>query len=392
MIDKDASTSFFARTDRSVLSSWWWTVDRFMLVSFIILFTLGIALVTSASPSVADRIGASHTHFITRHIAFAVPSFFIMLGVSLLDHRWIRRLGTLAFGAAVFMMLIVPFVGPDIKGAQRWISFLGFSLQPSEFAKPAFAIVVAWLISHQKQVENFPGQAMCFGLYAFVVFLLMNQPDFGMTFVLTLMCASQFFIAGLPLRYLVMVLMVLVMGAVFVYYTFDHVRSRIDRFVDPQGTADNYQVDKSLEAFANGGFFGAGAGQGTVKNTIPDVHADFIFAVAGEELGFLVALGVIGLYAFILLRGFNRLMESNDLFVVLAAGGILCMFGLQAFVHMGSCLHLLPTKGMTLPFMSYGGSSMLATGFGMGIVLGLTRREARKTISQRRKPFLLRRS
>ena len=383
-IETPSISSIFARTDRSPIARWWWTVDKVMLLSFTILVILGIAFVSSASPSVADRIGAGHSHFIIRHIAFVVPSFFIMLGVSLLDHRSIRRLGTIVFAVATLMMLVVPFVGPDIKGAQRWISMFGFSLQPSEFIKPAFAIMAAWMITHQKLVDGFPGHALCAGMYAFIVFLLMSQPDFGMTAVLTLMFASQIFIAGLQLRYLVALSLVLVVGAISVYYTFDHVHTRIDKFINPDGTADTYQVDRSLEAFSSGGFFGAGPGQGSVKNTIPDVHADFIFAVAGEELGLIMTLMIVGIYALIVLRGFNRLMESKDLFVVLAAGGILCMFGLQAFVHMGSSLHLLPTKGMTLPFISYGGSSILATGFGMGVVLGLTRRESRKAISQRR--------
>lgn len=375
-------TSFFARTDRSVIARWWWTVDKTMLVLLTVLMVLGVALVTSASPSVATRIGADNTHFITRHIIFAVPAFLIMLGVSLLDHQSIRRLGTIIFSGIIFLMILVPFVGADIKGAQRWINVAGFSLQPSEFVKPAFAIMVAWLISHQKQNPEFRGNIYCALVYAVVVFLLLAQPDFGMTVVLTFMFASQVFIAGLPLRYLFIMGLMAMVGVVCVYYSFDHVRVRMDKFLDPHGSADTYQVDRSLEAFSNGGFFGTGPGQGTVKNTIPDVHADFIFAVAGEELGLLVTLGIIGIYAFILLRGFGAIMESNNMFVVLAVGGILSMFGLQAFVHMGSSLHLLPTKGMTLPFISYGGSSILATGFGMGIVLGLTRREARTSIAR----------
>jgi cell division protein FtsW len=376
-------TSFFARTDRSAIARWWWTVDKPMLACLIILMVVGVALVTSASPSVATRIGVDHAHFITRHIIFVIPSFLIMLGVSVLDHLWIRRVGTLVFLFMVFMMILVPFVGPDIKGAQRWINLAGFSLQPSEFIKPAFAIVVAWLITYQKQNSDFKGNIFCALIYALVVFLLMSQPDFGMTTVLTFMFASQIFMAGLPLRYLFVMALIAVIGVVCVYYSFGHVRDRMDKFLNPHGTADTYQVDKSLEAFSNGGFFGQGPGQGSVKNSIPDVHADFIFAVSGEELGLLVTLALVGVYAFVLLRGFGRLMESNDMFVVLAAGGILSVFGLQAFVHMGSSLHILPTKGMTLPFISYGGSSILAMGFGMGVVLGLTRREARTSIARR---------
>lgn len=383
MTASQSMTSFFARTDRSAIARWWWTVDKGMLAALMVLMVIGVALVTSASPSVATRIGTDHAHFITRHIVFVIPSFLIMLGVSVLDHLWIRRVGTIVFIGMVFLMMLVPFIGPDIKGAQRWINLAGFSLQPSEFVKPAFAIVSAWLIAHQKKIPQFHGNVYCALIYAFVVFLLMSQPDFGMTIVLTSMFASQVFIAGLPLRYLFGMALMAVVAVVCVYYSFDHVRVRMDKFLNPHGTADTYQVDKSLEAFANGGFFGTGPGQGTVKNTIPDVHADFIFAVSGEELGLIATLGLIGIYAFILLRGFGRLMESDDLFVVLAAGGILSIFGLQAFVHMGSSLHLLPTKGMTLPFVSYGGSSILAMGFGMGVVLGLTRREARTSIARR---------
>lgn len=382
MTTSQSLTSFFARTDHSAIARWWWTVDRSILACLLVLMVVGVALVTSASPSVANRIGSDHSHFIMRHMIFVVPSLFIMVGISILDHLWIRRIGTIVFAGIILLMLLVPFVGPDIKGAQRWINVAGFSLQPSEFVKPAFAIVSAWLISHQKKNPDFRGNLFSALIYAFIVFLLMSQPDFGMTAVLTCMFAAQIFMAGLPLRYLFMMAILSSVAVVCVYYSFDHVQVRMDKFLNPHGTADTYQVDKSLEAFSNGGFFGMGPGQGTVKNSIPDVHADFIFAVSGEELGLLATLALVGVYAFILLRGFGRLMESNDMFVVLAAGGILSMFGLQAFVHMGSSLHLLPTKGMTLPFISYGGSSILAMGFGMGVVLGLTRREARTSIAR----------
>ncbi len=378
MINFDA---LLARTNRGMLAQWWWTVDRGMLACVLILAVFGVALVATASPSVATRIGLDHTHFLMRHVAVLIPSLVIMLGVSMLSHQKIRRIGTIVCASCIGMMILIPFIGMDIKGAQRWIHLPGFSLQPSEFIKPSFAIVAAWLISYQKRIPTFPGYYLCAGLYFFVVSLLMIQPDFGMTMVVTCMFASQIFLAGLPFRYVAIIGAIAMIGVVGVYNTFDHVQSRIDRFMNPE-SGDTYQIDRSLEAFANGGLFGMGPGQGSVKNTIPDAHADFIFSVAGEELGLLFTLVIVGLFAFILLKGFNRLMESTDMFVVLAVGGILSMFGLQALVHMGSSLHLLPTKGMTLPFISYGGSSTLSMGLAMGAVLGLTRRELRQTIAR----------
>lgn len=373
--------SLFARTNRSRIAQWWWTVDRGMLACILGLAVFGVALVATASPAVALRINLDHIHFLTRHILVVIPACLLMILVSMLDHRNIRRLGTLVCALGIALMIVIPFTGMEIKGAQRWIHLPGFSLQPSEFVKPAFAIVSAWLISHQKRFPEFRGYLLCAGLYFCLLCLLMLQPDFGMTMVVTFLFGAQVFLAGLPFRYFVLLLAVAMVGVVGVYNTFDHVSSRIDRFLNPE-SGDTYQIDRSLEAFANGGLFGTGPGQGTVKTTIPDAHADFIFSVAGEELGLIFTLVIVGLYAFILLRGFNRLMESNDMFVVLAVGGILSMFGIQAIVHMGSSLHLLPTKGMTLPFISYGGSSTLSMGFAMGVVLGLTRREVRTTIAR----------
>jgi cell division protein FtsW len=380
----------FDRTDKSLIADWWWTVDRTLLALICVLAICGMALVATASPPVAIRIGLDQAHFTVRHILILIPALLLMLAVSVCSPRMIRRLGTLILGGALVCMMIIPFVGMDIKGAQRWLHLPGFSLQPSEFVKPTFAIMAAWLMSHQKQNPKFPGYILCAVLYLIVVSLLMIQPDFGMTFVVTCIFATQIFLAGLPFRFLAIFGMLGLGGVVSVYYTFDHVKSRIDRFLNPE-KGDTYQIDKSLEAFANGGLFGTGPGQGVVKNTIPDSHADFIFSVAGEELGLLLTLGLVGLFAYILLRGFNRLMESTDLFVILTVGGILAMFGLQSIVHMGSSLHLLPTKGMTLPFISYGGSSTLAIGFSFGVVLGLTRRQIRSTIAKGGLSFSMRR-
>jgi cell division protein FtsW len=280
---------FFTRTDKSPIANWWWTVDRGLLVAIMILAVFGVALVATASPPVAVRIGLEHTYFTMRHILLLIPSLLIMIGVSILDARNIRRVGTIILVGGLFFMMLIPFIGIDIKGAQRWIYLPFMSLQPSELVKPAFVIVSAWLISHQQQTKEFPGYILCVGLYLLVVSLLMIQPDFGMTMVLTCMFAAQIFIAGLPFRFLAIFFVLGLIGVVLVYFTFDHVRSRIDRFMDPE-SGDTYQIDKSLEAFAGGGFFGMGPGQGVVKNTIPDAHADFIFSVAGEELGLLFTL------------------------------------------------------------------------------------------------------
>ena len=373
--------NLFARTDRSTIASWWWTVDRGLLACILVLAVFGIAMVTSASPPVAIRIGVDHAHFIVRHVMVLIPSLAMMLCISMMSHKTIRRIGTILLAAMMCCMVLVLFIGTEIKGAQRWIPLPGLSLQPSELMKPAFAIVSGWLIAHQKSDPRFKGYIYSAVLYFIIVLLLIMQPDFGMTVVLTCMFAAQIFLAGFPFRYLTIFALIGAGGVVGAYFGLHHVRSRIDRFMNPEA-GDTYQVDKSLEAFANGGFFGQGPGQGTVKNTIPDAHADFIFSVAGEELGLLFTLVIVALYAYILLRGFNRLMESNDMFVVLAVGGILSMFGLQALVHMGSALHLLPTKGMTLPFISYGGSSTLAVGLSLGVVLGLTRRQVRSSIAK----------
>ena len=279
---------------------------------------------------------------------------------------------------AVFFVLTMAtlFMGVEIKGATRWISVGPLSLQPSEFVKPAFAVVSAWLFSRQHAARGagqfFPGYPLAIVLFLAVIGVLMMQPDFGMTFVCTAIWFAEFFLAGLPIVFVLGLAVMGVGGLVGAYFVFPHIASRIDRFLDP-ASGDTYQVDRSLEAFINGGLTGTGPGQGTVKLSLPDAHADFIFAVAGEELGLAATLAIVALFGFIVLRGFTRAMKDTDLFVVLAVGGLLTQFGLQALVHMGSSLHLLPAKGMTLPFISDGGSSLLALGIGTGMALALTR-------------------
>ncbi len=371
----------FSRTDQSFVGRWWWTVDRPMLSAVLVLVTFGMVLVTTASPPVAEHLNLGQYHFLVRHIMFLVPALIIMVVVSMQSHRQIWRIASVIFAGSIIALVMVLLTGSEIKGAQRWIRVLGFSVQPSEFIKPAFIIVAAWLMSLQKTKPEFNAAQITAGLYFLVITLLLLQPDFGMTSVVTLVLLAQIFLAGLPFRWVIALGGLGGLGAVGAYYGLDHVHSRVDRFLNP-ASGDNYQMERSLEAFQNGGLFGTGPGQGTVKLRLPDAHSDFIFSVAGEELGLLFILILMGVFAFILLRGYNRLMDNNDMFVVLAAGGLLTMFGLQAVIHMGSSLQLIPAKGMTLPFVSYGGSSILAMGFSFGAILALTRKQVKSTIAR----------
>ncbi|MDB2683102.1 FtsW/RodA/SpoVE family cell cycle protein, partial [Alphaproteobacteria bacterium] len=263
----------------------------------------------------------------------------------------------------------------------RWLHLPGFSLQPSEFVKPAFVVVAAWLMSMQKIKERFPGNLLAVALYGLVVFLLLMQPDFGMTTLITIGLMTVIFIAGLRFRFLFILIGLGVVGALFAYLSFDHIQSRVNRFLDPE-SGDNYQVERSIEAFQSGGIMGAGPGQGVVKLGLPDAHADFIFSVAGEEMGLIFVLVIVFIYGFIVFRGLSKMDNSDDLFSVLATGGLLTIFGFQAFIHMGSALSLLPAKGMTLPFISYGGSSLLSTAYTAGVILALTKRTKRSGISK----------
>lgn len=373
--------SRLSRTDKSLLAQWWWTVDKGMIAAFFILAVLGVLLVATASPPVAERIGLGSFHFLKRHVVILLPSLALLVGLSFLSQKNIRRLATVVFIGSLIAMVLALLTGMEIKGAQRWIHVFGFSLQPSEFVKPAFAILSAWMMSMQKEKQGFPGNAVTAGLYVLTVTLLLMQPDLGMTVIVTSIWAAQIFLAGFPFRLLFVLMVLGAVGMGAAYFGFDHVQSRIDRYLYPE-KGDTFQVDLSMQSFQNGGVLGTGPGQGVIKMDLPDAHADFIFSVAAEEMGLIAVFVLLGLYGFILLRGYNRLMHSNDMFTVLAVGGLLTMFGLQALIHIGSSLHLLPTKGMTLPFISYGGSSLLSMGFSMGVVLALTRYRKRSGISK----------
>ena len=365
-------TSTFSRTDMSLLGRWWWTVDRWIVAAVIAIAATGAILALAASPSVAERIGLDTFYFARRQFIVLPAAIMLMFVVSLLNREGVRRLALGVFAFSVLLMIYALFGGTEIKGATRWITVAGYSLQPSEFVKPSFAVVAAWMFAAWRLKEDFPGYMVAVGLYLAVVALLLMQPDVGMAILVSVVWGVQFFLAGLPMVLVLAIGLVFIIGGFAAYFNFDHVQSRIDRFLDP-ASSEAYQVARSLEAFSNGGIFGRGPGEGRVKAVLPDAYADFIFAVAGEEFGLMMTLLIVGLFLFVVLKGFIRAFKETDLFVQLAVAGLLVQFGLQAVINMASTLNLMPTKGMTLPFISYGGSSMTALALGMGMVLALTR-------------------
>jgi cell division protein FtsW len=366
-------TTTFARTDRSPVAQWWWTVDRWSIVAVLALVGFGSLLIMAASPAVAERIGADRLFFVRHYFAVLPVALAVMFLVSFLSPRAIRHIAMIGLVLGLVCVAYTLIGGVEIKGARRWIDLPGLSIQPSEFLKPCFAVVAAWLFAQSKLRPGFPGQPIAIALFIVIVALLMRQPDLGMTVVVCAVWFTQFFLAGLPLVWAAVFMLGGAAGLGGAYLLLPHVTSRIDRFFDP-GSGDSYQVDRAMDAFMNGGWWGRGPGEGTVKLSLPDAHADFVFAVAGEELGLIVCLVIVAIFAFIVLRGFARLLQERNLYVVLAGTGLLVQFGLQAIINMASALHLMPTKGMTLPFISYGGSSLLALGLGMGMTLALTRR------------------
>ena len=361
------------RRNTSALGRWWWTVDKTLLFAIMALVSLGVFMVAAGSPPVAARIGLPDFYFVTRHQMFLAVSVVAMIAVSMLPPSRIKQVALLGLVGSVGVMMLLPFIGFENKGAVRWLRFAGMSLQPSEFMKPCFAVVTAWIFAHGLRNVHFRSYRAAMALYGAMVFLLIIQPDFGMVVTVTGTFAVQFFLAGMPFLWVIGMGVLGIVGVFAAYHGLPHVASRIDRFLNP-ASGDNYQVQKSLDAFANGRWFGTGPGEGVVKQSIPDSHTDFIFAVAGEEFGVIFCLGIIALFATIVLRGFRRLWDETDQFCLIAVGGLLAQFGIQAIINMGVAVNLLPAKGMTLPFLSYGGSSLVAMAIGMGMMLGLSRK------------------
>ncbi len=362
----------FSRADDSLLARWWWTVDRRMLFMVGTLYLAGLILAFSASTTIAERQGTSDFYFAIRQAAFIAISAGILFGVSLLSPVNARRLAIVVFPVALLLTLLTLASGEQYQGASRWLSIAGQSLQPSEILKPAFITVSAWLIALGMQARDFPGRRLALAVFALCATLLIGQPDYGQTFLLAMVLSLQLLISGLPLLWIGGLGASGLAAFVLAYIHVPHVHARVEAFLDP-ASHDTYQVDRALEAFRNGGLIGAGPGEGEVKRYLPDAHNDFIYALAGEEFGSLACLGIVAIFAIIVLRGLLRLSQAESPFEMLAVGGLLSLFGLQALINMASNLMLIPPKGMTLPFISYGGSSMIGFGFTMGLVLALTR-------------------
>ncbi|WP_370750923.1 FtsW/RodA/SpoVE family cell cycle protein [Teichococcus oryzae] len=367
-----------SRADTSVLGRWWWTVDRWTLAALMMLVGFGYVMLLAASPGVAERIGASSRDlFILKQVFFLAVSVGVIVVISLLPVRQVRRLALIGFGGALFMTAATLYMGVEIKGARRWLHLPGMTIQPSEFLKPCFAVVAAWLLSETRSIGWRATVAACF-LFLLVAGVLVKQPDMGMLIVVGAVFCAQLFVSGINMMVVAACGASGVLGGIAAYFALPHFRSRIDRFLNPE-SGDTYQVTIAMEAFGHGGMLGVGPGEGRLKGLLPDAHADFVFAVAGEEFGLAICLLILAVFGFIVLRGLLRLLGEKDMFIILSATGLLTQFGLQAFINMASTLHLIPTKGMTLPFISYGGSSVVAVALGMGMLLALTRRRLMRT-------------
>jgi cell division protein FtsW len=364
--------STFARTDTSLLARWWWTVDHWTLAALLLLIGIGLVLTMAASTAVATNMGLDPFYFAQRQFVYLPAALGVLLLTSLLSPTGVRRVAVTVFAFALIMTALTLLAGVEVKGATRWVRLAGVSLQPSEMLKVSYAVVSAWIVGESRGRDRAWGFYGSAGLMALVAGILVLQPDIGTTVLVAGVWAIQVFLAGLPLAFVAIVVVAFFAGAAGAYFAFDHVRIRVDHFFDPH-SGDGFQVARALDAFKSGGLFGRGPGEGQVKAYLPDAHADFIFAVAGEEFGLAACLLLVFIFAFVVVRGFSRALKAEDIFVVLAAAGLLSLFGMQALMNMASTTHLIPPKGITLPFISYGGSATVAMAWAMGMVLALTR-------------------
>ncbi|EJZ19489.1 putative lipid II flippase FtsW [Rhizobium sp. Pop5] len=370
-----------SRAERGPLADWFWTIDRFFLAMFIFLMGIGFMLSFAASPAVAERIGLEPFHFVKRHAAFMIPSIAVMLGLSFLTPRQVRRTAILLLIISLAMMVLVLFVGQEVKGGRRWIWIAGLSIQPSEFMKPAFVVVCAWLFAEHARQPEIPGNLFAIILFGIVAALLVAQPDLGQTILTTAVWGGMFFMAGMPWIWIMLLGVGGVGGLFTAYYVFPHVALRIDKFMTGEG--DTFQIDTAREAIIRGSWFGQGPGEGIVKRIIPDAHTDFIFSVAAEEFGIVFCMALVALFSVLVLRGLSHAYRERNDFNRFAVAGLVLQMGIQSIINVGVNLELLPAKGMTLPLISYGGSSMVAICVTAGFILALTRHRPEKRAQDR---------
>jgi cell division protein FtsW len=365
-----------SREQRNPLSDWWWTVDRLQLAAIIALILAGVILSLAASPQVATRIGLDPFHFFNHHVVFLLPSLFVLIGVSFLSPRQIRRMALVIFAVSIALIVVTLLIGPEVKGSRRWITLIGVNIQASESAKPAFVVLAAWLFAESTRKPEMPATSMALVLLLMLVSLLVAEPDFGQTMLILMVWGALFFIAGMRMIWVMGLAGAAGVGLFTAYLFVPHVAGRIKRFMNP-ASGDTFQVDTAMEAFGNGGWFGLGPGEGIAKRSLPDSHTDFVFAVAAEEFGIILCLVLLALFAFVVVRALSRAYASEDMFARFAASGLAILFGVQAAINMSVNLQLIPAKGMTLPFISYGGSSMVSLAYGVGMLLALTRQRPR---------------
>lgn len=361
------------RAGEPVLPKWWRTLDKWTLAFVLALFAIGLLLGLAASPPLAARNGLTPFHYVQRQAMFGGLAVIAMLFMSMMSPTLVRRLAVIGFLVALVAVALLPFLGTDYgKGAVRWYS-LGFaSLQPSEFMKPGFVVVSAWMLAASQQINGPPGKLWSFGLTLLIVSLLVLQPDFGQASLVLFGWGVMYFVAGAPMLLLVAMAGLAMVGGTVAYASYEHIAKRIDAFLSST-IEPNTQLGYATNAIREGGLFGVGVGEGEVKWSLPDAHTDFIIAVAAEEYGLVLVLVIISLYTAIVVRSLLRLMRERDPFIRLAGTGLVAMFGVQAMINMGVAVRLLPAKGMTLPFVSYGGSSLIAGGIALGMLLAFTR-------------------
>lgn len=370
-----------SRAERGPLADWFWTIDRFFLAMFILLMGIGFMLSFAASPAVAQRIGLEPFHFVKRHAAFLLPALTVMIGLSFLTPRQVRRTAIVLLIVSLAMMLLALFFGVEVKGSRRWITLLGLSIQPSEFMKPAFVVVCAWLFAEHARQPEIPGNLFAIILFGMVAALLVAQPDLGQTILTSAVWGGMFFMAGMPWLWIIVLGGIGAGGFVSAYYIFPHVAGRIDRFMTGEG--DTFQVDTAREAIIRGDWFGQGPGEGIVKRIIPDAHTDFIFSVAAEEFGIVFCMVLVAIFSLLVVRGLSHAYRERDDFNRFAVAGLVLQIGMQSIINVGVNLELLPAKGMTLPLISYGGSSMIAICVTAGFILALTRHRPEKRAQER---------